>query len=201
MAETLLPCNASPLERAIDQTAAGQLGTIPHYVRDTSDPDRIPPVLLPWLAWARRVEVWDSGWSDEQKRAVIKASFEVHRKKGTIGAIKSALTALGVSLEVIEWFQDVPKAPPYTFRLVADPGDNALTPAFWQSLLEIVERTKNARSHMGVTDVRRRSTCLSYSAGAVQYGLALVIPAAPELESLTYSAGAVNYGLALTVSD
>lgn len=166
MAEkTLLPCNSSELERAMDVTAAEHLSGIPHYVRSTADAATIPPVLLPWLAWGRRVEVWDSAWTDEQKRAVIAASFESHRRKGTIGSMKSALGALGVSLRLVEWFEDTPQGPPYTFRLQADPGDNVLGADFWRTVLSIVERTKNARSHMRRVDIRKTGSGQTWTAG------------------------------------
>lgn len=197
--QTLLPCNASALERALDITPAAALDSIPHYVRDTANADTIPAVLLPWLAWARRVEVWDSNWSDEQKRAVIKASFGVHRKKGTIGSVKSALAALGVSLTVVEWFNDTPQREPYTFRLVADPGDNALTPDFWRSMLAIVERTKNVRSHMGVTDVQKRSACEVFSGAVVLFSVGMNIPAAPAVDEATYHAGGMAYGIGMRI--
>ncbi|MCX5620501.1 phage tail protein I [Bombella pollinis] len=196
---TLLPCNASALERALDITPAVALDSIPHYVRETANADTIPAILLPWLAWAQRVEVWDSTWSDEQKRAVIKSSFAVHRKKGTIGAVKSALAALGVSLTVVEWFNDTPQREPYTFRLVADPGDNALRPAFWNSLLAIVERTKNARSHMGVTDIQKRSSCEVFSSAVVLFSVGINIPEAPEVDEATYHAGGMAYGIGVRI--
>lgn len=197
--QTLLPCNASALERALDITPAIALNSIPHYVRDTANADTIPNVLLPWLAWSRRVEVWDSNWSDEQKRAVIKASFEVHRKKGTVGAVKNALAALGVSLTVVEWFNDTPQRAPYTFRLVADPGDNALTPAFWRSLLAIVERTKNVRSHMAVTDVQKRSACEVFSGAVALFSVWMSIPAAPEIDEATYHVSGMAYGISMRI--
>lgn len=194
MAEkTLLPCNASELERAIDVTAAERLAVIPHYVRSTASPNTIPDVLLPWLAWARRVEVWDSSWSDEQKRAVIAASFESHRRKGTVGAIRGALAALGVSLQLVEWFNDAPQAQPYTFRLIADPGDNALDVGFWHTVLAIVERTKNARSHMSRVDVLKNSQSGTWTAAGAVFAVRHSIPAAPELLDTTYHAAAVSY--------
>ena len=200
MAEkTLLPCNSSELERAMDVTAAEHLSGIPHYVRSTADAATIPPVLLPWLAWGRRVEVWDSAWTDEQKRAVIAASFESHRHKGTIGSMKSALGALGVSLRLVEWFEDTPQGPPYTFRLQADPGDNVLGADFWRTVLSIVERTKNARSHMRRVDIRKTGSGQTWTAGRAVFSVRHSIPAAPELFNTMYHAAAASYGLRVTI--
>lgn len=175
--QTLLPCNASELERAIDVTAAERLATIPHYVRSTDNPDTIPPVLLPWLAWARRVEVWDSSWSDDQKRAVIKASFVAHRRKGTPGAIRTALGALGLGSTIVEWFNDTPQGQPYTFKVVIDPLDVGVSAGSWPSILGIIQRTKNVRSHFGGISTRMHRTGSSYSGGVTRWGMRISIPA------------------------
>lgn len=57
--------------------------------------------MLPWLAWARSVNEWDSKWSEAAKRAVIKSSVALHRTKGTIGSIRLALTNAGYPDAVI----------------------------------------------------------------------------------------------------
>lgn len=175
--QTLLPCNASELERAIDVTAAERLATIPHYIRSTANPATIPPVLLPWLAWAQRVEVWDSSWSDEQKRAVIAASFETYRKKGTPGAIRTGLGALGLGSTIVEWFNDNPIRKPYTFRVVIDPKDTAISAYSWASILGIIQRTKNVRSHFGGVSTSLNRSGNSYSGGTTRWAMRLSIPA------------------------
>jgi phage tail P2-like protein len=41
-------------------------------------------------------------WTEAQKRAVIAASVATHKRKGTIGALKRALAALGYEVVVDE---------------------------------------------------------------------------------------------------
>lgn len=90
---SLLPPNATQLERAIEQT---QLRFSPPAIVPTLWNARTCPVnLLPMLAWATSIEDWDYQWPEEQKRAAIEASPELHRRKGTPYAIEAALTVRG----------------------------------------------------------------------------------------------------------
>jgi len=92
--ETLLPPNATAAEHRLEQATA-RLGELPAPLRELWDPDTCPAHLLPWLAWALQVDVWDNGWSDDAKRAVIRGAITVHRRKGTPWAIKRALANAG----------------------------------------------------------------------------------------------------------
>lgn len=90
----LLPPNATAIERGFDD-AGSRVTELPVPVGDIWNPAACPGHLLPWLAWALSVDRWDDAWSVQQQRAVIAASVEVHRRKGTIGAIRAALAAEG----------------------------------------------------------------------------------------------------------
>lgn len=92
--ETLLPPNATPLDRAIERATA-PLGDIPVPIDTVWDPYACPAELLPWLAWAVSVDVWDSTWSERTKRDVIAASYDVHRHKGSVWSVKAAIRAAG----------------------------------------------------------------------------------------------------------
>lgn len=92
---TLLPPSSTPLERALDQTAAVRLSALPSVVASLWNADTCPAPLLPYLAWAMSVDEWNDGWGVEKKRAVIKESRHIHQHKGTLSAIKRALAAIG----------------------------------------------------------------------------------------------------------
>lgn len=143
----LLPCNATPQERALSEAIA-RLSDVPVLVREQWNPDTCPAALLPWLAWAMSVDVWDPAWTDAQKRGAIQASFAVHQRKGTIGAVRSALNALGLDIRMTEWFQDSPPAAPYTFRLSVVIDQSGVTQAQLIPVISVVESTKNLRSHL-----------------------------------------------------
>ena len=115
---TLLPPNATPLERALEQALA-RIEDVPVSVDTLWDPWRCPADLLPWLAWAWSVDEWDADWPEEVKRRVIATSPEVHRLKGTRAAVERALKAIGVFAEIVEWWQKSPKGQPGTFSVTA----------------------------------------------------------------------------------
>lgn len=92
MVETLLPPNATQLERSIEAVNAA-IEDIPVPIDTVLDPWRCPAALLPWLAWAFSVDTWDSSWSERTKREVIAASYQVHRTKGSVHSVKLAIEA------------------------------------------------------------------------------------------------------------
>lgn len=146
----LLPSNSTPLERAT--AAALTLGLDPSAIRGIADSARCPVDVLPWLAWAMSVEGWEAAETEEQQRALIRESIPVHKRKGTVGAIRRVLKAVGVTADYKEWTQ-IPGAVPYTFELIAwandnRPGEGAiLSPQLFQRLRALIDATKNERSH------------------------------------------------------
>lgn len=93
MSKSLLPPNASQLESAAAASGAhiSALPTPPRYVRN---PSACPAPLLPFLAWELSVDEWNPKWGDDVKRAVIAQSINIHRHKGTLGAVRRALAAI-----------------------------------------------------------------------------------------------------------
>lgn len=87
----LLPPNAYAFERALSGPT-GRITAIPTPLRDLWRWDTCPLELLPWLAWAMSVDIWSDTWPEERKRAIIRESFELHRRKGTLYAIERYLS-------------------------------------------------------------------------------------------------------------
>ncbi|WP_411956893.1 phage tail protein I [Paracoccus homiensis] len=104
----LLPHNASALELAL-ASLGNRTEPLPQPIGDAMSPDRVPDVFLPWLAWALSVDSWDPAWSPERKRAVIAASVEVHRRKGTVRSLREALEAMGYGDARIIVDRDMPR--------------------------------------------------------------------------------------------
>lgn len=147
MTDHLLPPNATPQERALSEATA-RLSEVPILVRQSWDPDTCPAELLPWLAWAFSVDEWDTEWTEQEKRDVIKASLEVHKHKGTIGAIDRALKPLGYLIDVVEWWEMDPPGEPYTFSIVMGTGAKPVTEEMYTKAERIVLTYKNLRSHL-----------------------------------------------------
>ena len=161
MNKSILPPNATAQERA-QEAAITRMSDIPVEIGKLWDPDTCPVELLPWLAWALSVDEWDSQWSEQTKRSFIKQSVTVHKHKGTVGAVKRALASLGVSIDFLEWFDDVHDialAPihstqPHTFIFIAWANENPYTsnevflnPELYNAVLRVTNRVKPARSH------------------------------------------------------
>lgn len=147
MSNVLLPPNATTGERALEQATA-RVGDVPVLVRAMHNPDTIPASLLPWMAWAFSVDEWSTDWSVAQKRGAIKAAYNVQRHKGTVGAVRSALSALGIGVQIIEWFADDPVAAPYTFRIAVVIDQEGATQQQLVPILRVVTAAKNLRSHL-----------------------------------------------------
>ncbi|MBZ3661982.1 phage tail protein I [Pseudomonas monteilii] len=147
---SLLPHNATPLERALE--AAGDLGLDPDIIRGVADSARCPPNFLPWLAWAWKVEGWEAAYTDDQRRELIREAIPVHKTKGTVGAIRRVLKAVRVNADYKEW-REIPNAAPYTFQVTAwanenRPGEGSIiSPQLEERLRALVDATKNERSH------------------------------------------------------
>ena len=144
--QSLLPPNATTLLRDLEEIF-GDSFDLPTLNRYVVNPDLAPAHILPWLAWALSVDDWSDNWSEQVRRNVIKASVEVHRKKGTIGALKKALQAFNYeNVKVEEWFEY--GADPYFFRVFFDVKEPGFDVNVLPQVQKVIESTKNARSHL-----------------------------------------------------
>lgn len=83
MSKSLLPPNATELDKAAEKVAVDALDSISHMHRAVWSADHCPAPILPWLAWTVGVESWRTEWPEAIKRSRIKASIRIHRRKGT----------------------------------------------------------------------------------------------------------------------
>jgi len=192
---SLLPPNSSDLERALAETGIAATD-LPVAIRALWDAETCPAALLPWLAWAWSADDWDDAWSERQKRETVKSALAVQRIKGTVGAVRNALGALGFPVRVQEWFAQTPAGDPYTFRLLLDVDQEALSQANLRKILEVVESTKSLRSHLETALVsivsRSALTVASVAGTGVDLGVTFSAPrysdGAPALDLLTDAA-------------
>lgn len=152
----LLPCNSTDQERALEETTS-RISDAPVVVRQVWNPDTCPSNVLPWLAWAFSVDDWDTNWTDEQKRRVIKESVYSQRIKGTIGAVTRQLAALGYEIKILEWFQQEPEGTPYTFQVYITANQYPLTQNDYRKIRQVIDTNKNLRSHLDETQLIVRS--------------------------------------------
>jgi len=169
---TLLPPNATPAETALEgATARIELVQMP--VREIKDPDTIPANMLPWLAWEVCVPNWDPGWTEEQRRRTVKTSLAVLKKRGTPEAVIQAISALFTGSKMLEWHRQAVQGAPYTFELLLEVTVDPLERALLMKIIEVVEHTKNLRSHLTAIRISIRTESHLYVAGALGLGIEL----------------------------
>ncbi|KAF0182672.1 MAG: phage tail protein P2 protein I family [Hyphomonadaceae bacterium] len=134
-----------------EKTLARQFLTsaLPESIPELWNPNTCPPALLPWLAWSLSVDDWDPNWSVAVRRAQIKSSVSIHRKKGTSAAVRAAVAAFGADILIKEWWENSPPATPHTFTLLLGVSENGGAPSqsFVNSVVAAVENAKPLRSH------------------------------------------------------
>lgn len=185
MADNLLPPSASELERALAFVDSARLEVLEIAVRHAWNPQTCPAPFLPWLAWALSVDVWNPDWPEARKRAVIAASFQVHRHKGTRRAVREALEALGVDVTLTEWFEDSPPAPSHTFTAEIA-TDGPVSPALSEEALAMIRATKNVRSHLAALRVvLRQASTTPQTAAALLLGETVCIRPAPPVDPVS----------------
>ena len=161
MSETLLPRNATDVERAIEQGMQSRLAVLdtepPALVRR---PDAIAAAHLPHLAWETDVPVWHAGMIDAERRAIIAQSPDLHRLAGTQTGASRLLSWAGAKLERVrtrrnrafagpsltdeeraEWLARLPQLRRYTYRIKGK-RPPALRPPFPRALPMSTARTR-----------------------------------------------------------
>jgi len=148
--DRLMPPSASPSEVAIETVMAERTKDIDAPISQLWDVDTCPVELLPFMAWAFSVEVWDHEWAEEVQRDVIRNSVAVHRAKGTRQSVELALGTLGFRIDIVEGWED--GGAPHTFRLEAY-GDDVFDAGFQinakllDTVTRLIENVKPVRSH------------------------------------------------------
>jgi len=193
----LLPHNATPQERALEGSCA-RVGDVPVTVREMWNPDSCPVSLLPWLAWALSVDLWDPAWTEGQKRAAIRRAISVQQRKGTIGAVREALGGADLAVRVLEWHRQQTPGDPYTYRLLIEALPNAPVRSLAQieAAIAAVDRTKSLRSHLDRVEITAASKAGPFVAAVSSIGSQVVTgPAVVPAEPVAFSAG-FSFGFA-----
>lgn len=165
----LLPPNSTPFEHAFEE-AFSRISEVPTPAKTFNNPLEAPTVVLPWLAWEESVDDWDISWNEDQKRAFIQASYNVHCHKGTIGGLEAALGALGFTVRVQEWFNMQPPGAPFTFKIFIETTNAEVSNENLKKLFAIIRNNKNLRSHLIESSLIVTSELQASVASVVQVG-------------------------------
>lgn len=142
----LLPQNATQYELAIAEAVAAWWD-VPVALLDTLwDPRKIPADLLPFLAWALSLDLWNDRWDISKKRSVTARSVPLSRIRGTEPAFREFLDIVDARLveflpppqglfpknqwtgdQLQKWRSQFPEIRVYPFRIRHELPRNQLT--------------------------------------------------------------------------
>ena len=143
----LLPLGSTPLEKRAAEILKTAVEN-PIIIADLINPERCPPQLLAYLAWAFSVDKWDENWTDEVKRIAIKQSFFIHKRKGTINAVRRVVEPIGYMVNLKEWFNAVPMGEAGTFSLTIEVPETGLNEQTYNELVRLVNDVKPVSRHL-----------------------------------------------------
>lgn len=144
---SLLPENASRLERAFEQAFLDMLGEIEAPFPELLDPQHTPPAMLPYLAQDRGVMEWDGEASTELMRRTVANVWPIRRLAGTRRALALAVDELDYDAEVIVWYDSAAYfKEPYSVEVVAEGREGAvINRRVVKQLLRNLEYAKSER--------------------------------------------------------
>lgn len=142
---SLLPPGSSPLERRLAQSCSG-ISDLQVPLRDLWNPATCPVSFLPYLAWAFSVDRWDESWAENVRRRVVQDAFYIHQHKGTVAAIRRAVTPLGFLIRITEWWKT--GDAPGTFRLDLGVQDQGVTDDMYRELDRLIRDAGPVSRHL-----------------------------------------------------
>ena len=143
----LLPLGSTQLEKHAAEILKSAVEN-PVIIADLINPERCPPQLLAYLAWAFSVDKWDENWTDEVKRIAIKQAFFVHKHKGTIAAVKRVVEPIGYLVELKEWFAMQPQGKEGTFSITVEVSETGLNEQTYNELVRLINDVKPVSRHL-----------------------------------------------------
>jgi phage tail P2-like protein len=194
----LMPPNATPVERHLAATGAA-IADIPIPLRDIGHAATCPANVLPVLAWERSVDRWDADWPDATKRAVINASFLVHQRKGTVGAIRRAIEPLGYRVQIVPWYEMQPHGRRGTFSLEIVATARGISAEMYEELKRLIDDAKPLSRHVAELTIHLEARGAAHMGGLPMLGD--VITVHPRLSHPATVSGCVRHVGAYHVTD
>ena len=138
----VLPPNASELEKSLVASFNEVLHDKDILIKKLYNTDECPSDFLVYLAWFFKVDfsIYNS-LDDTAKREYIKQSINIHRKKGTTGALRQALKLDNYIFKLTEWYNNSKK--PHTAEIRLSTTNAKFDLDF---VKEIVNRNKNVQT-------------------------------------------------------
>lgn len=192
----LLPVGSSPLEVAAAKACA-DLVRVPVPLRDLWNPATCPANLLPYLAWAFSVDSWDENWPEALKRKAVSDAFYIHRRKGTVAAVRRVIETFGYQMEIAEWW--LTQGEPGTFQLIIDVNAEGATNGQREEMERIVSYTKPCSRHLTHLSMRTTTTGVTHIGACFYDGDELTIY--PDYVDKMTAGGGATSGAAIFIMD
>lgn len=123
--------------------------------------DELDSTMLDILAIDFKIDWWDANADLEKKRDTFKSCFTIHRKLGTIGAVRQAISDMYSTAQIKEWFDY--NGLPYHYKLEIGLGEQFGTSEIIGSILYRSQFYTNVRSVMdGIAFQSQRTRKLFY---------------------------------------
>lgn len=153
MKASLLPNNASDLERAFESAFADMLGEIDPPFPELLDPTHTPAAMLPYLAQDRGVTEWDSSAAEALKRRAVENVWPIRRLAGTRAGLTLAVDELDYDAEVLAWYDaGAEYTEPYSIEVIAWRRDNApIDQSVVAQMQRNLEYAKSERDELTIT--------------------------------------------------
>lgn len=166
--------------------------------------DTVPAGFLPELVRQFHIAGIEGGMfaaSDADRRRLIRESIALHRRKGTLWAVKRALALSGIAATLTEWWQETPAGAPFTFTVdIAAGQPAAIEEDAFEAARRHVDEWKPVSRHAGF---RIAAACMS-SAAIAACGTALMhwqgageLLAQPLRGASSHAAAAAGHGFLL----
>lgn len=134
-----------------------------NVIQDFWHTDKCRTDLLPYLAGQLGIDFWDSQLLEATQRGLCQNAFTLNKHRGTIGALKLALSFLDIVILVREWFQY--GGEPGTGKIMVFLMDNTFPSSTYLLIANIIEKVRRLSCHFTITtDYFLRAT-LPYVAG------------------------------------
>lgn len=167
MSKGIMPSSSTELEILAAQ-ALDKLSRVNIPISALWNADECPADLLPYLAWSWSVDRWDPSWSEQTKRNVIKASYSVHKKKGTIGSLRRVVEPLGYLIKITEWWKY--DGTPGTFKLDIGVLDTGITDEMYTELERLISDAKPLSRHLIGLSIKAEVSGIAYAGSATMSG-------------------------------
>ena len=183
---SLLPQSEDSKLKAIDlayETRVAKIKQELQVISTLAQPKRADERFLPYLAHSHQVAFWSNDLTLDEKRAIIDFSIHLHRKKGTLFALKEVLKRLNIDVKFYEWFEY--QGLPYHFKVDVDFLNRPVEDKDLKIIEEFIEIYKNTKSILELININIKTNLKE------KYAMATIT--GEEIEVLPYTVRNLNF--------